>query len=293
MSEQPRATASSEVRLREVLPRDGFQDLDFFVPTELKIEIIHELHAMGCQWIEVTSFVHPGQVRQFTDAEYVARAVRHLPGLTISAFVPNMRGLYRALEAGVDEVSLAVASTDALAVSNFRRQRDEVIAETVAVADTARAEGKDVSVAIGGAWGCPFEGTVHTSVILDIARWLAESGIETLLLADTIGSGTPDRVGALVNHVTTLLPTLHHGVHIHGEDGLGSVRSALTAGATVVDTAMGGFGGCPFVPEAPGNVDTTAVAAMLDQRGAWTGPPPAELAKGAHRIRERLDAHRA
>ena len=273
----PRDSESSLPRLREVLPRDGFQDLPIRVPTSLKVDIIHKVHAVGCRWIEVTSFVHPRQVPQFFDAEQVVAATRELPGVTVSAFVPNRHGLQRAMAAGTDEVSLAVATTDALAESNFRQSREELITESLAVAEEALGARKMVSITIGGAFGCPFEGPVRPETVVEIVEQIVSGGVTTVLLADTIGVGTPEGVGELIGLVVEQLPDIEFGVHIHGQQGIDSVRTALDAGATIVDTSMGGFGGCPFVPDAPGNVDTALVAQLLADSGQWEGPEPSQL----------------
>lgn len=260
--------AAAAVRLREVLPRDGFQDLPRFVPTATKVRIIEALHRAGLRWIEATSMVHPKWVPQFEDAEAVIARIRHLAGLRLAVFVPNRRGLDRARAAGVDEVSLAVASTDTLARSNFNASRDEVVAEVRRVAEAAMSDGLEVSVTIGGAFGCPFEGPVPEALVRSLVAAFAADGVPTLLLADTTGMGGPEVAGRLVAAVAAAHPGVALGCHFHGGAGaLPCVQAALEAGARLFDTSLSGYGGCPFVPDAPGNVPTEAVVALFAARG--------------------------
>ncbi|HZQ26228.1 MAG TPA: hypothetical protein VFA94_00895 [Acidimicrobiales bacterium] len=256
------------VRVREVLPRDGFQDLDFFLPTDAKVAIISALWSAGLRWVEVTSMVHPKWVPQFTDADEVLARVRALAlhDLVAAAFVPNRRGLDRALAVGVDEVSFAVASTDKLSEANFRMDRAAATEELLQAAALAREAGADVSVTIGGAFGCPYEGDVPVARVADIARELAAEGIETVLLADTIGNATVPAVERIFGLVKQACPDVELGAHFHGgEAALACVAAAVDQGATVLDAALGGFGGCPFVPAAPGNVPTEAVVGWLGE----------------------------
>ena len=253
--------------LREVLPRDGFQDVESFIGTDAKIAIIEALHDAGCRWIEVTSFVHPHQLPQFVDAEEVAAAARALPRLTMSAFVPNAQGLQRALASRVDEASIAISSTDALSLANFHRDRTTMQEELATVAHDAADGGSEVSLTIGGAFGCPFEGLVSSAVVLDLVRWALDLGVASVVLADTIGAGTPDEVASLVEAASSVTGEVPLGVHIHGVHGAQSVARAFDVGASFADGALGGLGGCPFVPDAPGNVDTRKIRTLLADRG--------------------------
>jgi hydroxymethylglutaryl-CoA lyase len=272
------------VRIREVLPRDGFQDLDVHLPAATKIAIIEELAGAGLDWIEVTSMVSPRWVPQFTDAEEVLRAVRAMAGIEASVFVPNRRGLERLLSVGADEVSLAVASTDELAKENFAKDRDETVAEVIAVATQAEAEGLRSSVSIGGSFGCPYRGEVQPAEVVELAKRLAASPVGAIFVADTIGVGTKQQAAELTAAVREVVPAeVDLGIHLHGGDAsAASVLAAVEAGATVADSSTTGAGGCPFVPEAPGNVSTESLVAALAGAGIETPvDAPALLAAGA------------
>jgi hydroxymethylglutaryl-CoA lyase len=282
--------SGTAVAIREVLPRDGFQDLDVRLPTDTKVAVVEALWGAGLRWIEITSMVHPKWVPQFADAEAVLAAVRELDGLTSSVFVPNRRGLDRALGAGATEVSLVVASTDALSRENFAMERDAALAEIVAVSEDAAAAGAQVSVTIGGAFGCPFEGAVSAETVRALVTAVAAAPVDSILLADTIGVARPDDVARLVGAVADLVGDRPLGVHLHG--GAGAVTGVLAgvgAGATLVDASTTGLGGCPFVPDAPGNVSTEQTVAALHAAGIATGVSPSALDAAATEIRRLLD----
>jgi hydroxymethylglutaryl-CoA lyase len=212
--------------------------------------------------------VHPKWVPQFPDADEVLTRVRALglDGLVTAAFVPNRRGLDRALAVGVDEVSFAIASTDKLSEANFRMGRAAATDEVLQAAALAREARADVSVTIGGAFGCPYEGDVTPEHVADMARGLVDGGIEVVLLADTIGNATVGAVERIFGLVAEECPSVELGAHFHGgEAALACVAAAVDQGATVLDAALGGFGGCPFVPSAPGNVPTEAVVGWLGE----------------------------
>jgi hydroxymethylglutaryl-CoA lyase len=283
-------TGATAVRVRDVLPRDGFQDYGAHVPTATKLATIEALYGAGLRWIEVTSMVHPRWVPQFTDAEAVVAGATALDGLEVSVFVPNRRGLERALAAGAHEISLAVATTDALSRENFAMERDAALAEVLAVADAAHAAGVRVSVTIGGAFGCPFAGPVSPETVVALAEPLAASPAASLFVADTIGAALPGQVGTLVERVRGALSDVPLGLHLHGgAAAVALLLEGVAAGATLVDTSSTGLGGCPFVPDAPGNVDTAASVAALHAAGVSTGLDLARLRAAATQITHLLE----
>lgn len=289
-----RVTRGAQVAVREVLPRDGFQDLQYRVPVEDKLAVIAALHAAGHRWIEVTSMVRPEWVPQFADAEQVLRACGVFEDLRRSVFVPNRRGLERALSIGCEEASFAIAATDELSIANFARDRETMLGEVVSAAVAAREAGVAASVTIGGAFGCPYEGNVDLSTVLHLATTLASSGVEVVFLADTIGSATVDTVAEAFAALRAACPDIELGVHLHGGAGaLDRVDAALDNGATVIDAASGGYGGCPFVPHAPGNVPAELVVARLVERNmtcSLDAVSALAAATGARRILEEVRA---
>ena len=285
--------------MREVLPRDGFQDLDYPVPADRKVAAIGALYAGGHRWIEVTSMVRPEWVPQFVDAEEVLRTCAEFVGLRRAVFVPNRRGLDRALAIGCEEASFAIAATDGLSVANFGRDRATMLAEVTAAAAAARDAGLDASVTIGGAFGCPYDGKVELTTVLQLAAALVSSGVDVIFLADTIGSATVDTVADAFRALRTECPDTDLGVHLHGGvAAIDRVDAALDNGASVIDAASGGYGGCPFVPHAPGNVPSESVVARLAERGFPCDLDPAGAARGAmearrilEEVRDRAQAH--
>jgi isopropylmalate/homocitrate/citramalate synthase len=276
--------------VRDVLPRDGFQDLDYHVPAPEKLAVIVALHNAGHRWIEVTSMVRPEWVPQFADAEAVLGACGALPGLCRSVFVPNRRGLDRALAIGCEEVSFAVATTDALSRANFNRDRDAMLGEVLGAAAAARAAGARASITIGGAFGCPYEGDVALDTVLGIADSIAGSGVDVVFLADTIGSATVGTVAAAFSALTDRHPELRLGVHLHGGPAaVDRVDAAIDAGASIVDVATAGLGGCPFVPSAPGNVPAEVVVARLAARGIPCDLDPSAAARAAAEVARILE----
>jgi hydroxymethylglutaryl-CoA lyase len=276
------------VRLREVLPRDGLQDYAFHVPATTKIAIVERLHAAGMRWIEVTSMVHPKWVPQFSDAEQVLAAVNGLDGLVASAFVPNRRGLDRAVGHGVDEASLAVAATDTLSRENFAMDRAEALTEILRVVAEADSAGIRSTVTIGAAFGCPYEGPVAADDVVELVRRLVDSAVSAVFVADTIGCATEGQVPDLVAQVVAAVPDRPVGVHLHGAGATADVIRAVDAGARIVDSSTTGLGGCPFVPDAPGNVATELVIAGLVAEGVDAGLDLDAVTAAAHDINRLL-----
>jgi len=263
---------STIVTLRDVLPRDGLQDLDYVVPTPAKVEIIARLRTAGLRWIEVSSMVSPRWVPQFADAEAVVSAAQDIDDLRLSVFVPNTRGLQRALQVGVDEVSLAIATTNKLSEENFAMSHQDALAEVSKVARIALDQGVGVTVTIGAAFACPFEGPVDPARVLELVKHLIALGVENIFLADTIGAASPTEIGELGARVVATAPAIPVGIHLHvRHDSADGVVEAVRAGAINIDVSTSGIGGCPFIPDPPGNVSATAVAARLAEEGIDCG----------------------
>ena len=210
------------------MPRDGFQDLGYIVPPSDKIAVIAELYAAGHRWIEVTSMVRAEWVPQFVDAEEVLMACAEFGDLRRAVFIPNRRGLDRALGVGLDEASFAVAATDGLSTANFGRDRAAMLDEVITSGAAARDAGVATSVTIGGAFGCPYEGDVELAVIVELADALVDSGIDLVLLADTIGSATVDSVAVSFAALHQRFPRTTLGVHLHGGSGSDRARRRRT-----------------------------------------------------------------
>lgn len=270
------------LQIRDVAPRDGLQDQAEIIPTERKVQLVRRLYDAGLRSVEVTSFVSRKRVPQLADAEELCARLRdeHLDGLISSAFVATAGGLTRAIDAGVDEISTTVPATDSMTQANFARDRAQMTDEVVGM----RAEaGADASVTIAVAFACPYEGPVAPERVISLFERLAEGGYTTILLGDTIGYANPRSVGSLVEQIATRFPEVTVGAHFHDARGsaVANVVAAVNAGATLVDAALGGLGGCPFAPGAAGNVATEDITWVLGQAGFELALDPYAVADAA------------
>lgn len=266
--------SASSVEFVEVGPRDGLQNEKALVATTDKIALIERAIDAGARRIEVTSFVNPKKVPQMADADAVCAALPQRDDVTYIGLVMNLRGAERAIATGrINQIGAVVVSTDRFAMAN----QGQTSAESVVVAKDiilrAKAEGLSAQATIAASFGCPFEGEVAEDQVVVIARQLAEAGPVEIALADTIGVADPAHVARLVGKVTAAVHPLPVRVHFHNTRGTGlaNVWSAVTAGASVVDAALGGIGGCPFAPGAAGNVASEDVVYMLGRAGVATG----------------------
>ncbi|MEN9393682.1 MAG: hypothetical protein RJB02_953 [Pseudomonadota bacterium] len=266
--------SASSVEFVEVGPRDGLQNEKALVATTDKIALIERAIDAGARRIEVTSFVNPKKVPQMADADAVCAALPQRDDVTYIGLVMNLRGAERAIATGrINQIGAVVVSTDRFAMAN----QGQTSAESVVVAKDiilrAKAEGLSAQATIAASFGCPFEGEVAEDQVVVIARQLAEAGPVEIALADTIGVADPAHVARLVGKVTAAVHPLPVRVHFHNTRGTGlaNVWSAVAAGASIVDSALGGLGGCPFAPGAAGNVASEDVVYMLGRAGVATG----------------------
>ena len=263
-----------QVEIVEVGPRDGLQNDRQLLPTEIKIELIRRLAENGLRRIEATSFVHPKRVPQMADAEDVMRGVAGLPGVSLSGLVLNERGFDRALATGAfAEVTFAAVASETFSQRNQGTTVQQNLDTWRAIAPRAKAAGLFRSVTIAAAFGCPFEGEVPVERVVELARGIAEIGTDELSLADTIGVGTPYDVETRFTAVREALPGMKLRAHFHNtrNTGYANADAALRAGVSALDASLGGIGGCPFAPEATGNIGTEDLVYMLDRTGVASG----------------------
>jgi hydroxymethylglutaryl-CoA lyase/(R)-citramalyl-CoA lyase len=254
-----------EVSICEVGPRDGLQNDAVALEPAVRAELVERLAATGLSRIEAVSFVNPERVPQMAGAEEVIAALDDETRAKVSALALNQRGFDRAVAAGVPEIHYAFACSETFNLRNA----NATVEQGVATALGLIGAGPRVTVTIATAFGCPFEGPVDPGVVLELVGRLA--GADEVVLADTIGVGTPGQVGALVRGA--LRETDHVGVHLHNTRGSGIANAwaALEAGATSFDASLGGIGGCPFAPNATGNIATEDLVYMLEGEGIDTG----------------------
>ncbi|HET7855417.1 MAG TPA: hydroxymethylglutaryl-CoA lyase [Gaiellaceae bacterium] len=254
------------VRICEVGPRDGLQNESDVLPPETRAELVNRLAAAGLPTIEAVSFVSAERVPQMAGAEEVVEGIERRGGTVYAGLALNEKGYDRLREAGLDEVRFAVAATESFSKRNANASIDEAVGAAKNVLARAREDGLRSTATISVAFGCPFEGPVDPDAVVAIAERLR--GADELVLADTIGVATPKQVRALLERVGAPV-----GAHLHNtrNTGFANAYAALEAGATTLDSSIGGLGGCPFAPRATGNIATEDLVYMLEGDGVETG----------------------
>ncbi|WNG26968.1 hydroxymethylglutaryl-CoA lyase [Cystobacter fuscus] len=261
------------VDLYEVGPRDGLQNELRTLPTRDKARLIEALIAAGEKRIEVTSFVHPKWIPQLSDAEELLRLVGRREGVTFSALVPNLKGLARAKEAGLEEAAIFISASEAHSHKNINKSIAEAVAEARQTSEAALKAGLRVRGYLSTVWGCPYEGEVPVSRVVEISRALISDGIYQLSLGDTIGVGTPRQTETILSALLEHLPVESLALHLHDTRGtaLANALVGLQMGVTTFDASIGGLGGCPYAPGAAGNLATEDIVYMLHGMGVETG----------------------
>ena len=279
------------IQICEVSPRDGLQNEKTLLTTDEKIELVTRSIAAGIKRIEVTSFVHPLKVPQMADAEAVMAGVPRVAGVKYAGLVMNQRGLDRALAAGVDEVDIVVVATDTFATKNQGVTSQESIRIASELVAAARAANVASTITVGAAFGCPFEGEVSLDRITAIISEVVAAGPDEIALADTIGVAVPSDVTQRVAIMKSLAPaTMPLRLHLHDtrHTGVANAVAAITAGISVLDSSIGGAGGCPFAPKATGNVATEDLIYLFNRMRVSTGIDLNLIIEAAIWLEERL-----
>jgi hydroxymethylglutaryl-CoA lyase len=265
----------STVRIREVGPRDGFQNEPEVIPTSDKVRLIDMLAGTGLPRLEVTSFVRPDVIPQVADAAEVLAAITRPADVIYSVLIPNERGLERALEQRdrFDEINVFLSATE----SHNKRNKNRTIAESLddlgRTVARAREEGLRCEGVISVVFGCPYEGEVAPDRVLEIADALAEMGCEEVSFGDTTGMANPRQVGEFLASATERLDGVELTAHFHNTrgQGLANVLAALEQGVSSFESAFGELGGSPLTPGATGNISTEDLVSMLHEMGVETG----------------------
>ena len=265
----------ARVTVYEVGPRDGLQNESAVVPASVKAEFVRRLGAAGLDTIETTSFVDPRWVPQLADAEELLAALgTEGRGATRPVLVPNVRGLDRAVEAGVGAIAVFGSATETFARKNLNRGVAESVTMFAPVVERSKQEGMWVRAYVSMCFGDPWEGPVPVAQVVDVCARLMDLGCDQLSVGDTIGVGTTGHVHRLLEALGAvgIGPDLI-GVHFHDTYGqaLANTMAALRDGVTVVDAATGGLGGCPYAKSATGNLATEDLVWALDGAGVETG----------------------
>ena len=257
----------ASVTVMEVSPRDGLQNEDVLVPTAQKLRLIDHALASGSKRIEVTSFVHPLRVPQMADAEAVCAGLPQRSDVRYTGLILNERGYRRLRETRLDEAGLVVPLSDTFGERNQGQRVADAVAMAREVIRDGQQTGFPVQVTLAVAFGCPFEGEVPLTNLLAAAEALLEAGPVEIALADTIGVGVPWQVQQTFEALSKLAGDVPMRAHFHDtrNTGIGNAFASLLAGVATLDASIGGIGGCPFAPNASGNIATEDLVYMLNR----------------------------
>lgn len=273
----------------EVGPRDGLQNEATLVSTPDKIAFIEQLVQAGVKRIEVTSFVSPAWIPPLADQMEVAVGIKRESDVRYAALVPNVRGYERAMSAYIDEISLVVAASTTHNEKNLNGSTEKVMERYREVSARANADGCPFRAYVSCTFGCPYEGTVPTKTVIELAEQLLAMGAYEVALSDTIGCASPKQTARVLHDVMAVIPKERLALHMHDTRGMGlaNIVVALSMGITSFDAAAGGLGGCPYAKGATGNVATEDVVSMLEAMGVSTGISVAKLCR-ASRFMEKI-----
>jgi len=271
-------TTREKVQMREVGLRDGLQMVQTILSTERKLEWCRRMVDAGSVEIEVTSFVPPKIVPQFADAVEVARGALGILDLHAAALVPNLKGAQRAFEAGLRKVHYVLSASNEHNLKNVRRttaESAEDFRRIVVERDAGEGTARNVTLGAGvaTAFGCTISGRVEESTVLGLVETLLKAGADEITIADTVGYANPGQVKGLMRKVLAITKDVPVACHFHDTRGLGlaNVVAALDAGVRSFDSSLGGLGGCPFAPNATGNINTKDTVFLLESEGLDTG----------------------
>jgi len=280
------------VKIREVGPRDGFQNEPEVIPTERKVELIDMLARTGVRRLEVTSFVRADVIPQLADADDVIERIDVPDEVSVSVLVPNERGLDSALEhrGRIDEINVFLSASETHNRKNVNRSIAESLDGLEVVLGRARDAGLRCEAVISTSFGCPYEGLVAPARVLDIASRLREFGAQEIGFGDTTGMANPVQVGELFKRWTDALGDVQLTAHFHNTrgQGLANVLAALHAGVTSFESSFGELGGCPVPAGATGNIATEDLVSMLHEMGISTGIDLDALLACSRRVQEVL-----
>jgi hydroxymethylglutaryl-CoA lyase len=286
------AETPEQVRIREVGPRDGFQNEPEVIATADKVALIDCLSQTGLRRMEVTSFVRPDVIPQLSDAEEVLRSITRHPEVSYSVLIPNERGLERALAGDFefDEVNLFLSASETHNQKNVNRSIEESLSGLERVIARARDAGLRCEGVISVSFGCPYEGDVPLDRVFGIARRLAAGGCEEVAFGDTTGMANPMQVRGFFERAREELPGVELTAHFHNTrgQGLANVLAALESGIDSFESSFGELGGCPVPRGATGNIATEDLVSMVHEMGIETGIDLERMLGCARRAQEIL-----
>ncbi|MFC7685250.1 hydroxymethylglutaryl-CoA lyase [Ureibacillus sp. GCM10028918] len=260
------------IEVYEVGPRDGFQNLDEYIPIETKVGIIEKIVQSGVQNIQHTSFVSPKAIPQLKDSrELTEICLSKFPGINFSALVPNLKGAILASEAGVNAISYVVSLSKSHNKANINRTHEESFNELVKIRDAY--PDLEICLDLSTTFGCPFEMKENNNRVVEFLENYIKLGIKEINLCDTIGVANPQDVKKTINDVKSAYPNLELQIHIHDTRNMGMINTftAIQLGVAKIQSTLGGLGGCPFAPGASGNLATEDIVYMLNDMNYDTG----------------------
>ncbi len=265
--------AVEKIQIVEVGARDGLQNESTLLATLDKVKLVELVAGAGIRRVEVASFVHPRLVPQMADAEAVVAALAGVDGINRIGLVLNQRGLDRALATAVDEFNFVVGASEGFNRANQRASVTETMASIEEMLPVARDAGRTTTVTISVAFGCPYDGEVPVSDVVDLVERAEAAGADEIALGDTIGVAAPSDVAERIAPISTIVGIEKVRCHFHDtrNTGVANVVAAVDAGVQVIDSSVGGAGGCPYAPNATGNVATEDVVYTLHRLGFETG----------------------
>jgi len=262
-----------KVSIVEVGPRDGFQNEKQFIPADQKIKIINALSRTGLKNIQATSFVHLKAVPQLADAEEVMSRMDRIPGISYRILAPNMKGVQRAIPFKPDKINLMMSVSESHNRANGNRSIEESLSDFEKIVPMIRDAGITPVGGMACTFGCPFEGKISIQQIERVVKRYIAIGIRAITLSDTIGSANPKQVYEIAAYLKEHYPEIEWPMHFHNtrDLALANILAAMQAGITEFDSAVGGLGGCPYAPNASGNIATEDLVNMMSESGIETG----------------------
>jgi hydroxymethylglutaryl-CoA lyase len=282
---------NTQVEILEVSPRDGLQNEKTILSAEDKLELVERAVGAGARRVEVTSFVNPSRVPQMADADELMATLPRTDGVKYAGLVMNHRGLERAMKAEVDEIDVVVVATDTFCRRNQGMSTAEACDTAAELVQEAQAAGVFSTVTIGASFGCPFEGEVPLDRLREVVQRVVDAGPDELALADTIGVAVPSDVTARLALAREVAgPDVPLRLHLHDtrHTGVANAVAAVEAGVHTLDASIGGAGGCPFAPNATGNVATEDLVYLFDRMGVTHGLDLASITATAAWLEQQL-----
>ncbi len=279
------------VRIVEVSPRDGLQNVKEPVATAVKVELINKLCDAGVSDLEVASFVSPKWVPQMADAKEVLSQLKPRAGTNYTVLTPNLKGFERALESGVKEIAVFTAASEGFTKKNINCSIDESLQRIEAIMQPALDNGIRVRGYTSCVLGCPYDGDIEVAEVARVTKALIDLGCYEVSLGDTIGIGTPLKAQAMAEAVLEQVPADKLALHFHDTRGqaLANLFACLELGIATIDASVAGLGGCPYAKGASGNVSTEDVVYMLHGMGIMTGIDLEKLAAAGLYITQQIN----